>query len=133
MKNNLIQCDICGSPLLVNSGHLYEKELDLTYGKGNTEHVTVTFIHCDTCGKDIAVLVDNEESQQLLSDVKHLYLKKMRFTSRHKPVPAKLDCKCRAMDTKLDRLRRDLAKRFDGALYQSEGNTIQLDYRYHAR
>ena len=60
-------------------------------------------------------------------------MRRMRFYGKQKPVPQKLQEKYNKLNKKLDFKRRQLAEKFNGALYQSEGDTIQLDYRYHAR
>lgn len=58
---------------------------------------------------------------------------RMKFYGKQKPVHQKLQEKYTKLNRKLDFRRQKLAEKFNGALYQSEGDTIQLDYRYHAR
>ena len=133
MRSNVVRCDLCKVEVPVNTGNLHEKDVWVEHDLYVKELVTLTFMSCPVCGRDTIVQVDNSETKALLSEVKSLYIRCSKFTAMNKPVPAKLACKKDKADTKLSRARANLAQRLDGALYQLEGDTIQLDYRYHAR
>ena len=127
-----IICDIC------------KKEIELTDKTLRTEHVTltkdtvaanveVTLLQCPSCGKVYPVIVDTAESAELLTKTRSAYFKRAKYLRANKKVPQRLEERYQSLNRKLDFKRQQIAEKFNGAIYQLDGDTIQLDYRYHAR
>lgn len=127
-----ITCDLCGAEFALNRNSLTE-ELVFLVKDGLQHPVTLTELTCPHCGKKYTVLVDDKETEELVSEAKLLLYKKFRYQDKGKQIPKKLEQKYQAATKKLNFKRQQLAEKFDGALYQVEGNMYQLDYRYHAR
>lgn len=130
--NTQIQCDICKGEFHISRESLREEKITLDNGKDCTE-ATITFIQCPLCGKVYPGIVDTTKSLELLAKTRAAYMKRLKYTSKERPVPARLEEKYQKLNKKLDFQRQQIAKKFDGATYQIDGDTIQLDYRYHAR
>lgn len=132
MPDNNTVCDLCHQQFQVSRDTL--KEENVTLEKDGLAHdVVLTYLYCPNCGKRYPVIMDNAETLHLLHELKDCMVRRMRFYGNQKPVPQKLQEKYTKLNRKLDFKRHKLAEKFNGALYQSEGDTIQLDYRYHAR
>lgn len=132
LPDNKTVCDICHTQFQVSRGTL--KEESVTLEKDGLRHeVVLTYLHCPNCGKRYPVIMDDSDTLTILRELKDCMMRRMRFYGKQKPVPQKLQEKYNKLNRKLDFKRQQLAEKFNGALYQSEGDTIQLDYRYHAR
>ena len=130
--DNKIECDICHSNFNLNKDTVKETSIVITES-GVDYPVVMTCLCCPVCGKQYPVIIDDEKTLKLRDKLNSCLKKKMKFYGSHTPVPKKIQDKCKELNKKLDLKRYELAKRFDGAFYQFEGDTIQLDYRYHAR
>ena len=130
---NITHCDLCQGEIQVTPQVLEEKQLILQLKNGAECKCDVTFVNCPHCGKSYAVIVDDWETKELLSSVKRLYFRKLNYLNRHKPVPKKLQDQLLKLNRKLDFKREQHAPEFNEAAYQLDGNTYQLDYRYHVR
>lgn len=132
IANKTALCPICKRPVLLTSSLL--KELDLILHKDNEhELVRLTIFCCPCCGKEYPVIIDDEETLQISKEVQRLFTQQLRYSEKQKKIPQKLEKKYQAFNRKLDFKRHMLAKKFNGAFYQIEGNTVQLDYCYHAQ
>lgn len=132
LPDNQTVCDICHHQFQVSRDTLKEENVTLEKD-GLTHDVVLTYLCCPGCGKRYPVIMDDAETLPLLHALKDCMVRRMRFYGKQKPVPQKLQEKYTKLNRKLDFKRHQLAEKFNGALYQSEGDTIQLDYRYHAR
>ena len=132
LPDNTTVCDLCHHQFQVSRDTL--KEENVTLEKDSLAHdVVLTYLCCPSCGKRYPVVMDNAETLSLLRELKDCMVRRMKFYGKQKPVPQKLQEKYTKLNRKLDFKRHKLAEKFNGALYQFEGDTIQLDYRYHAR
>lgn len=137
LPNNTTVCDLCKRQFNVTKDSLREETVVLhkVLGEGiETAHeVKLTFLICPSCGKHYPVIMDDETTLPLLAELRETLRRCMKFARKGNPIPSKLQEKYTKLNRKLDFKRQKLAEKFNGALYQSEGDTIQLDYRYHAR
>lgn len=132
MPDNNTVCDICHYQFQVSRDNL--KEENVTLEKDGLAHdVVLTYLCCPSCGKRYPVIMDDADTLPILRELKGCMMRRMKFYGKQKPVPQKLQEKYTKLNRKLDFRRQQLAEKFNGAFYQSEGDTIQLDYRYHAR
>lgn len=132
MPDNNTVCDICHYQFQVSRDNL--KEENVTLEKDGLAHdVVLTYLRCPSCGKRYPVIMDDADTLPILRELKGCMMRRMKFYGKQKPVPQKLQEKYTKLNRKLDFRRQQLAEKFNGAFYQSEGDTIQLDYRYHAR
>lgn len=132
ISDNNVVCDLCQHQFQVSQDTL--KEENVTLEKDGLAHdVVLTYLYCPNCGKRYPVIMDNSETLPILHELRDCMMRRMRFYRNQKPVPQKIQEKYTKLNRKLDFRRQQLAEKFNGALYQSEGDTIQLDYRYHAR
>lgn len=127
-----IVCDICKGEFDITRESLREIHVLLEKGDIST-NATVTILQCPRCGKTYPVIVDTEKSCQLLNKLQEIQYKRFKYLSKHKPIPTRLDERYKMLNQKLDFQRQQIAEKFNGAIYQLDGDTIQLDYRYHAR
>lgn len=130
--NTKIICDICKGEFDITRESLREIHVLLEKGDIST-NATVTLLQCPRCGKTYPVIVDTEKSCQLLNKLQEIQYKRFKYLSKHKPIPTRLDERYKMLNQKLDFQRQQIAEKFNGAIYQLDGDTIQLDYRYHAR
>lgn len=133
MKSNTIKCDLCGQPIGITRDSFDEIPLSIEKDGVVYSNVYATMVTCPHCGKTFIAQLDDDETLCLLSEAKSLYMKKLTYLSKRKPVPVKIAYRCGKLDAKLSFKRQELAKKLDGALYQFEGDTIQLEYRHHVR
>lgn len=132
MPDNNTVCDICHYQFQVSRDNL--KEENVTLEKDGLAHdVVLTYLCCPSCGKRYPVIMDDADTLPILRELRDCMMRRMKFYGTQKSVPQKLQEKYTKLNRKLDFRRQQLAEKFNGALYQSEGDTIQLDYRYHAR
>lgn len=134
--DNRVVCALCKTSITLRRDKLKEDRVTLEKecnGSKIQHDVVLTQLMCPNCGKSYVVLVDDEDTLDILSELKGYAIKRMKYFVNQKPVPKKLQQKYSQLDRKLDFKRQKLAEKFDGALYQIEGDTIQLDYRHHAR
>lgn len=127
-----IVCDICKGEFNITRGSLREEKVTLTKDNEWLDG-TLTLLQCPACGKVYPVLLDNSVSLELLNKVRAVYFKRAKYIGKGKSVPTNLDKRYNTLKQKLDFKRRQLAEKFDGATYQLDGNTLQLDYRYRTR
>lgn len=132
LPDNNTVCDLCHHQFQVSRDTLKEENVTLEKD-GLTHDVVLTYLCCPSCGKRYPVVMDDAETLPLLRELKDCMVRRMKFYGKQKPVPQKLQEKYTKLNRKLDFKRHKLAEKFNGTLYQSEGDTIQLDYRYHAR
>ena len=138
--NNIVRCDLCHKQFAVTASALEEKELNLIRSTID-EPVTflnhrclVTFLTCPHCGKQYPVVLDDAESLELLEISKDLYQRRMKWITRGKSVPSKLQDKFEKARIKLGISRQNLAKEYGQSYYQLEDGTMQqLEYRYRER
>nr|DAE38874.1 MAG TPA: MqsA [Caudoviricetes sp.] len=132
LPSNETLCDICNEKIRITKDTL--KEENVTLKKDNLSHdVVLTHLRCPSCGKVYPVIMDDKTTLPILRELRGCMVRRMKFYGKQKPIPQKLQEKYTKLNRKLDFKRQQLAEKFNGALYQSEGDTIQLDYRYHAR
>lgn len=127
-----IVCDICKAEYSVSKDTLREEKVTLEKDGISTE-ATITILQCPVCGKTYPVIVDTCKSLALLEKVREIYYRRAKYISKHKSIPTRLDEKYKTLNQKLDFQRQQIAEKFNGAIYQLDGDKIQLDYRYHAR
>lgn len=128
MPNRQIKCRLCKSMTWVS--HDRVKTLDTELCIGDTRYqVHMTTFDCPCCGKTYPVLLDDESTMKMAKSIVDLYAKMHKY----KQPPEKMHLKAQMLNRKLDFKRQNLAKKFEGALYQFEGDTIQLDYCYQAQ
>ena len=131
--DNVVVCDICHKQFPISSEYLLEEHVTLHKDSGEEREVDLTYLKCPLCGKRYPVIMDDETTLPILKDLRTAAFQCMKHVSHTGKVPKKLEEKYKNLNWKLDFKRQELAKKFNGSLYQSEGETIQLDYRYHAR
>ena len=93
----------------------------------------MTFIQCPLCGKRYVALMDDEETLSVLAELRECFRRRLKFVSKSKPVPEKLEHKYKKLSHKLDLKRHKLAERFNGSFYHTDEGKEQLDYRYRVR
>ena len=132
LPDNTVYCDICKNSIKITKDTLIDEEVWLEK-EGISHKVVLTYLICPACGKRYPVIMDDEETLPVLKELREALKRRFKFVRAGKSVPQRLEDKYNRLNRKLDFKRQKLSEKFDGALYQSEGNTIQLDYRYHAR
>lgn len=125
-------CDICKREIELTEKTLRTEHVTLTKGSRAAD-VELTILQCPSCGKIYPVIVDTAESAELLTKTRSAYFKRAKYLRANKKVPQRLEERYQSLNRKLDFKRQQIAEKFDGAIYQFDGDTIQLDYRYHAR
>lgn len=134
LPGNLIYCDICHGEFAINRETLKEEKVTLTKEEtAQTHDVTLTFIQCPLCGKRYVALIDDAETLPIATELRECLKRRLRFISKDKPVPAKLEEKYKKLSRKLNIKRQKLGERYNGSFYQIEDTKEQLDYRYHVR
>lgn len=127
--SNKIVCDLCKTEFPMTRDCL--KEESVTLEKDGLKHdVVLTFLFCPRCGKSYPVIMDDLETLQILSEYKIYMAHRADYIKKSKPLPQKLQEKCIWYRRKLSFKRHQLAEKFNGAFYQYEGDTIQLDFCY---
>lgn len=132
MKNYTIECDICHGEFTVMPDTLREETVTLMQDGKETVCI-LTLLRCPCCGKSYPVLLDDTETAEIAQELRVCLVRRMKYTAKHKRIPDKLQNKLARLTKKLDHERRQLSERMYGALYQFEGDTMQLDYRYRAQ
>lgn len=132
MKNYTIECDICHGEFTVTPDTLQEETVMLTQNGEETACI-LTHLRCPHCGKSYPVLLDDTETAEIAQELRMCLARRMKYTAKYKPIPNKLQNKLVRIKKQLDFKRRKLAEKFRGALYQFEGDTMQLDYCYRAQ
>ena len=128
--NTRVTCDLCKSEFTLTANRL--KEEDIVLEKDGSQYpVKMTSLICPNCGKHYPVVIDDDATLPILSDVRACAVKRLRYLRKNKVVPVKLADKYRALNVKLGSKRRALAQELDGSFYQTEDGKEQLDYRYH--
>lgn len=131
-KDCMIECDICHSEFTVTPDTLREETVTLMQD-GKEAVCILTFLRCPICGKSYPVLLDDTETEKMAQELRACLARRMKYASKHKPIPDKLQNKLARLTKKLDFNRQRLAEKMSGAVYQFEGDTIQLDYCYRAQ
>lgn len=127
-----IICDICKGEFNITRESL--KEVHTLLSKDDASiNATITLLQCPLCGKTYPAIVDNEKTCRLLTKLREVQYRRFKCLNKHKPIPARLDERYKTLNQKLDFQRQQIAEKFNGAIYQLDGDKIQLDYRYHAR
>lgn len=132
MKNYTVECDICHGEFTVMPDTLREETVTLMQDGKETVCI-LTHLRCPCCGKSYPVLLDDTETAEIAQELRTCLARRMKYTAKYKPIPDKLQNKLARIKKQLDFKRRKLAEKFRGALYQFEGDTMQLDYRYRAQ
>lgn len=132
LPDNTVTCDICNNPFRLKQNTLKEETVTLEKDDWKQE-VSLTYLKCPNCGKRYPVIVDDSSTLPILQELRECMSRRIQYYRRTGSIPQKLNEKYNKLNKKLDFKRRQLAEKFNGALYQSEGDTIQLDYRYHTR
>ncbi len=132
MKDFTIECDLCHGGFTVTPAVLREETVTLLKN-GKEATCVLTFLCCPVCGKLYPVLLDDTETEKMVQELRTCLARRMKYTAKYKPIPDKLQNKLARIKKQLDFKRRKLAEKFNGALYQFEGDTMQLDYRYRAQ
>ena len=134
LPSNQIYCDICYGKFSITRETLREEKVMLHKEEtAQTHEVTMTFIQCPLCGKRYVALMDDEETLSVLAELRECFRRRLKFVSKSKPVPEKLEHKYKKLSHKLDLKRHKLAERFNGSFYQTDEGKEQLDYRYRVR
>lgn len=127
-----IYCDLCHAEFNLTQSLLREENVKLEK-EGTSLPVSMTLLQCPHCGKVYPVSIDSETSKETLAKVRALYMKRVKYLSKNKPVPIRLEERYKNASKKLNLQRQRIAEGFNGAVYQLDGDTIQLDYRYRTR
>ena len=127
-----IVCDICKAEYSVSKDTLREEKVILKKDGISTE-ATITILQCPMCGKTYPVIVDTCKSLALLEKAREIYCRRAKYIRKNRSIPTRLDERYKTLNQKLDFQRQQIAEKFNGAIYQLDGDKIQLDYRYHAR
>jgi uncharacterized protein YbaR (Trm112 family) len=130
--DNSVLCDICRKRFQLSRNNLKEETVTLEKG-GQTHEVRLTYLYCPHCGKHYPVIMDDEKTLPILNSLKEMMIRRIKFKSRGKSVPEKLEQKYNRLNQKLDFKRQELAEKFNGSFYQTEEGKERLEYRYHAR
>lgn len=132
IPENICSCDICHRQIHLSTDTLKEEEVWLE--KGDLKYrVILTYLHCPYCGKRYPVVMDDEITLTILQELREVLARRMKFISKGKSIPQRLDEKYRRINQRLDFKRRKLAEEFNGSFYQTDEGKQQLDYRYHVR
>lgn len=132
LPDNRTTCDICHKQFLITKSTLTEEEVWLEKSPLKCKAV-LTSLQCPYCGKRYVVLLDDLDTCKLAEKARSLASKRVKQARLGFSINSELNKKYYACLRKLNFKRQQLAEKFDGAFYQIEGDTIQLDYRYHAR
>ena len=134
--NPTIRCDLCKKEFSLGRESLIEKKVNLYSDfemKSKPHEVLMTSLFCPHCGKNYPVIIDNEESLPILGELKETMARRLKFASKGKPIPSKLNEKYKKLTRKLGIKRQKVAEIYNGSFYQGEDGKEQLDYRYHVR
>lgn len=132
LPSKTVVCDLCHQEFELTRDSLRD-EKTLLNKDGETHEVTLTYLSCPKCGKQYPVVMDDEETLPILEKLQRVTIHSATYLRVYGKIPYKLRKKKLNLNWKLDFKRQQLAKKFNGALYQYEGDTIQLDYCYHAQ
>lgn len=134
--NPTIRCDLCKKEFSLGRESLIEKKVNLYSDfemKSKPHEVLMTSLFCPHCGKNYPVIIDNEESLLILGELRETMSRRLKFASKGKPIPSKLNEKYKKLTRKLGIKRQKMAEIYNGSFYQTEDGKEQLDYRYHVR
>lgn len=111
-----VVCDICKKPTA-----LLAKDMRKEPALFGSDKITLTLFKCSDCGFEYVVQLDNEETISLMAQYSGLALKafSMKHPSRH------YKGQLTKISKKVDDIRKDLAKKYDGEHYRS----VQLDMK----
>lgn len=132
LPSNLTYCNLCGAKFKVSKELLREENVRLDKD-GLIHDVVLTFIQCPVCGKHYPVIMDDYTTLPILQELQECMMKRVKCYEQRQAIPIRMSEKYNRLKRKLDFKRQQLAEKFDGAIYQLDGDIIQLDYRYHAR
>lgn len=129
--SNVIICDICHREFTLTRDSLEEKEVVLEKEGLDPKDATITVLTCPCCGKHYPVILDDEETSGIASELREVIAKEYKASSKGKQPAQKLIRKHQTLRKKLSFKRQRLAEKFNGSFYQTEDGKEQLDYHYH--
>lgn len=129
--SNVVTCDICHRDFALTKDFLEEKKVVLEKEGLDPTEVVLTNLTCPHCGKYYTVIVDDEETAGIVTELRKIVAKEYKARSKGKEPTQKLIRKHHTLRRKLSFKRQCLAVKFDGSFYQTEDGKEQLDYHYH--
>lgn len=129
--SNVVTCDICHRDFALTKDFLEEKKAVLEKEGLEPTEVVLTNLTCPNCGKYYTVIVDDEETSGIATELREIVAKEYKARSKGKEPTQKLIRKHQTLRRKLSFKRQCLAGKFDGSFYQTEDGKEQLDYHYH--
>lgn len=129
--NTTVVCDICHKEFALSKNFLEEKEVVLEKEGFDPKDATITVLTCPCCGKCYPVILDDEETSGIASELKEVLAKEYKASSKGRKPAQKLTRKHQTLRKKLSFKRQQLAEKFNGSFYQTEDGKEQLDYHYH--
>lgn len=131
MPNNTVKCDICHREFALEKNFLEEKKVTLEKEGLEPTEVTMTILTCPHCGKFYPVIVDDEETTGIVTELRGIVAKEYKAKSKNKTPAPKLVNRHQVLRRKLSFKRKILAGKFNESFYQTEDGKEQLDYHYH--
>ena len=129
--SNTVTCDICHRDFALNKDFLEEKKVVLEKEGLDSTEVVLTILTCPHCGKYYPVILDDEETMSIVSELRKVLAKEYKAKAKERDIPDKLIRKHHKLRNKLSFKRKALAEKFEGSFYQTEDGKEQLDYHYH--